>query len=123
MIPRFFYKEQDPFIIIAQVAEDEKLPVEPEFEVPQTYTVDEAIAFAGKNHKLIRIEYQKTQGPEEGIQKSYVLEPYSYRMRAGKTFLFAYHVDTGQIKAFRTDSIKDVQVMEETFSAKWIVEL
>lgn len=123
MIPRFFYKEQDPFIIIAQVAEDEKLPAEPEFEVPQTYSVDEAIAFAGKNNQLIRIEYVKTQGPEEGIQKTYSLEPYSYRARGGKTFLFAYDIDSGQIKAFRTDSIRNVQVLEEKFNPRWIVEL
>lgn len=122
MIPRFFY-DQDPLIITAQVAEDEKLPTEPEFEVPQTYTVDEAIAFAGRNTQLVRIEYTKTQGPEEGINKTYVIEPYSYRMRGGKTFLFGYDVDSGQIKAFRTDSIRNVQVMEEKYSPKWIVEL
>lgn len=122
MIPRFFYKS-DPFIVIAQVAEDQKLPVEPEFEIPETYTVDEAIAFAGKNTQLVRIEYTRTQGIEEGIQKTYTIEPYSYRMRAGKTFLFGYDIDTDQIKGFRTDSIHSANVLPDKFQPKWVIEL
>lgn len=125
MIPRFYYNS-DPFIIIAQVPEAPgtvNVPEQPEFEVPQNYSVDEAIAFGGKNNQLIRISYVKTYGPEEGVDKDYTLEPYSYRVRGGKLFLFAFDVHTDSIKAFRADSIKHVQVLPDKFNPKWIVEL
>lgn len=122
MFPSVFYN-LDPFVVTAQV--EEGGPVEPggEFEPPQEYTVNEAIAYAGRNNQLIRLTYQKTEGQEEGIIKTYQIEVYSYRVRGGKLFLFAYDTDAGNIKGFRTDAIQNIQVLPEKFQPRWTVEL
>lgn len=123
MLPNFLYPKSDHFIILAQVEEGGKLQEQPEFEVPEHYTIDEAIQYAGRNNFLVRLTYQKTQGKEEGIVKNYQIEPYSYRDHGGKLFLFAYDIDSGHIKAFRTDTIHEAKVLEQKFIPRWIVEL
>lgn len=89
----------------------------------------EKIRMAAVFNRIMIIEYQKITAPEEGVIKSYQVEPYSYRVkrpkRTGGTpvwYLFAHDVIDNHIKAFIVRNIRDVEIVDQSFSPRWDVE-
>ena len=81
------------------------------------------ILLAGQNQKLININYTKTAGVEEGVTKTYVVEPYSFRMKRGRYFFFGFDVNDSHIKNFAYRAINSVEILNDSFSPQWTVEL
>ena len=116
-----------------------KLPLPEEFkevEIPEE--VWEKLPQAGRirwaavNRRLVELTYVK-QGsppddPEVDVTKTYVVEPYSYRIKTPKSsgrvtwYLFGFDVFDFHIKAFIVRRIESVEVLDDTFSPRWEVE-
>jgi len=84
---------------------------------------------AGTYLHKIRITYTKVTPPEEGITKTYVVHPYSFRIRrpqrTGRSpvwYLFAEDDRDRHIKAFIYRNISEVKILPETFNPRWEVE-
>lgn len=74
--------------------------------------------------RLLKIRYVKTSTDE---QKTYIIEPYSYRYRYTRNglrkMLFAHDVNDGHIKGFVLRMIKGVEILDNKFKPKWRVEI
>ncbi len=117
-----------------------KLPLPPEFEevelpeeVWERLPNSGRIRWAAMNARLIELTYNK-QGsppsdPETDVVKTYIVEPYSYRVKrpqnkGGATtwYFFAHDTQDNHIKGYLVGRIQDVKVMTDTFSPRWTVE-
>lgn len=86
-------------------------------------------AGAGDEPHLVQITYQKVTPPEDGMVKTYIVEPYSMRRRrsqsqGGQTLYYFFGFDTldMHIKSFIYRNIQDVKIMSDTFDPRWQVE-
>ena len=83
-----------------------------------------AIRWAAKRRYKVRIKYTRIQ---DGMTKTYVIEPYSFRYRRTRDgvrkMLFAYHGVHRRIHGFVTRNILSAKVLKETFQPRWKVEL
>ena len=99
------------------------------------YTVEEVIAsiqlgslnlsifnrirFAAVNRLVVDLDYRK----ENGTRSVYCIEPYSLRRtRQGHTLLYGIKLDTGEIRAFRTDRIINSKVTERAFVPRFAID-
>ena len=106
-------------------------PVEPAPLAPtkKKFTRMEAIAWAGRHRRQVRITYTKAAhaSPEGGVTQDYTVEPYSFRMRRTRrgTIRFFYGFDQadGTIKSFYSRAIKRVTVLNLPFTPRWEVEV
>lgn len=74
----------------------------------------EAIRFAGANRLLVEFEYSGS---------TRLVEPYSLRRAGtGNLLLYAWEVDTGQIKAFNVNKIVNPRATAHTFAPRFQVE-
>lgn len=75
----------------------------------------EAVRFAGANRLLVRFVYNGT---------ARTVEPYSLRRpRTGNLLLYAWELETSQIKAFNLDKIEDLATTHDPYSPRYAVEL
>jgi len=87
------------------------------------------IQFAGAKNLLISITYTKITPPEEGMTKSYVVEPYSFRLKrprrtggGSQYYFFAYDTEDHHIKGFIYRRIQSIEILPESFDPRWEVE-
>lgn len=87
------------------------------------------IQLAGTRLHKINITYTKVTPPEEGVTKTYVVHPYSFRIkrprRTGNSpvwYLFAEDDRDRHIKAFIYRRIQNIEILPETFDPTWEVE-
>ena len=74
----------------------------------------ESIRFAAANHLCIALGYGGTQR---------IIEPYSLRRtREGKLILYAIKVETRELRSYRVDRIKTVEVTKQPFKPVFLVE-
>lgn len=74
----------------------------------------EAIRFAGANHLLVRFVYSG---------RSRTLEPYSLRRSSrGNLLLYAWELESGQIKAFDVAKITQLSTTDRSFTPRYRVE-
>jgi hypothetical protein len=66
----------------------------------------------------VRIRYVKMDGTVE----DYVIEPYSFREKNGRTFLYGYPEHTDNIEMYAVDRILFIELTDFPFSPKWPVE-
>jgi len=115
----FAWLEGAPAPFLAPVPTREAL--EPDWAAPATIEVwpgqgpIEQIRFAGANHLLVELGYQGTVR---------LIEPYSLRRsEAGHLLIYAVKALTGEIRAYRTDSIQSVRVTSTSFLPRYAIEL
>lgn len=87
------------------------------------------IQFAGAKNLLISITYTKITPPEEGMTKSYVVEPYSFRLKrprrtggGSQYYFFGYDTRDHHIKGFIYRRIQSIEILPESFDPRWEVE-
>jgi predicted nucleotidyltransferase component of viral defense system len=95
--------------------------IEPGFVAPATITTWpggaplEQIRFAGANHLLVELDYQRS---------TRLIEPYALRQsRAGNLLVYAIKPETGAVRAYRVDRIEGVQVTNTPYSPRYAIEL
>jgi hypothetical protein len=82
-------------------------------------SVIEQIRYAARNRMCIKIEY-------EGVVR--IVEPYSLRHpRTGNTLFYGYEIErngirTDHIKAYNISSITIVEITQDTFTPRYVVE-
>lgn len=77
------------------------------------------IRFAATNHLCVELVYRR----EDGVQKSYLIEPYSLkRTSEGNLLLYSMKHNTSDTRGFRTDRIISANATNITFTPKYIVE-
>lgn len=79
------------------------------------------LRLAAADKKLVRIRYD---------QVTRLVEPYSYRTskKTNKLLFYGWElrregINTGMIKAYRVDRIKDVEILDQTFQPRYQVEI
>jgi predicted nucleotidyltransferase len=92
-------------------------------------SLSERIRLGAVYNQIIAMEYEKITPPETGVQKTYIIEPYSYRVKrpqrtngAAVWYLFAFDTQDNHIKAFIVRNIRGIEILDETFSPRWDVE-
>ncbi len=105
----------------------------PPFAFPEKLTLRQRIHLAAAHSMMINLTYVKaydTGSGEEGMLKSYNLEPYAYRRRVSKTrggrreYFFGYDTEDGTIKSFLVSGMKDVDILPyDKYSPRWVVEV
>jgi hypothetical protein len=111
---------------------DEQEPVDfsdiPEEEW-KAMSAPEKIRMAAVFRRIVLMEYMKITPPEEGVQKNYLLEIYSYRVkrpqRTGGSpvwYLYGHDINDGHIKAFILRRIKSIEILDEKFEPRWEIE-
>ena len=80
----------------------------------------DSVRFASTNHLCIELDYQK----ENGIRKTYTVEPYSLRQTSeGNLLLYTLEYGTkGPPKSFRVDRIMEARISKLTFIPAYTVE-
>jgi len=80
----------------------------------------EAIRFAGANQLLVNLDYE----PETGNRGIRTVEPYALRRsKAGDLLLYAVRADTGEVRSYRIDRIRGIEVLRKTFVPRYAIEL
>lgn len=80
----------------------------------------EQVVDAAKQRKMAYIEYQR----KDGTFKGYVIEPYSFRSKGSRTYLFGHDIHDNRTKSFVVDRVVTAQVLDAMdFVPRWIVEL
>ena len=75
----------------------------------------EQIRFAGANHLLVDLGYQGSPR---------LIEPYALRRsKAGNLLVYALKAQTGEVRAYRVDSIESVHITNTAFTPRYAVEL
>lgn len=108
-----------------------KLPLKPLMKerykgrrLPISVDVRVTLRDAALDNRLVEITYQKTT---TGETKKYRLEPYSFRylrMNVGiRKSLFGYDTKEKKIKSFAMRNIKSIDMLLQTFSPRWPVEI
>lgn len=92
-------------------------------------SIPEKIRMAAVFRRVVLMEYMKITPPEDGVQKSYLLEIYSYRVKKPKRtggspvwYLYGYDINDQHIKAFILKRIKGIEILDEKFEPRWEVE-
>jgi predicted DNA-binding transcriptional regulator YafY len=82
--------------------------------------IKSAISDAALGEQMVRMTYiaKKSSGA-----KTYVVEPYSYRTKHGKKYLYAWHPKHNQIHSFLQNRIIDAEPMERGFDPRFPVEI
>jgi hypothetical protein len=102
-------------------------------DIPETewrkMNLSERIRLAAVYNQLIAMEYEKITPPEEGVRKTYIIEPYSYRVKRPQRthgtpvwYLFAFDTQDNHIKAFIVRNIRGIEILDQTYSPRWDVE-
>lgn len=109
---------QEP-VVLESVPTREAL--EPTWVAPPTITrwpagaPLEQIRFAGNNHLLVELYYQGSRR---------FIEPYSLRQsKAGHLLVYATKHATGEVRAYRADSIEGVRITNIPFQPRYSIEL
>lgn len=95
--------------------------IEPTWAPPPTITrwpggaPLEQIRFAGNNHLLVELQYRGS---------TRLIEPYSLcRSKAGNLLVYALKHETGDVRAYRVDSIQGVRITDTPFRPSYAIEL
>jgi hypothetical protein len=79
----------------------------------------EAIRFAAANRLLVELDYENERR-ERGRR---VMEPYALRRtRGGDLLLYAVRSDSGDLRSYRVDRIRETQVQQQSFVERYAVE-
>lgn len=130
----FWDELSDIFAWLNQVAARPRLPRAPDLGAGQLWrprfgglaaivpnaSALERIRFAAQSRLLVQLDYTKL----DGDRRFPVVEPYSLRRsEAGDVCLAAFDVQAGRIKKYRVERIRSVQVIEQTFAPRFVIEL
>lgn len=86
--------------------------------IPQKNMLD-LIRFSAVNRLCVELDYRK----ENGIRKTYLIEPYSLRVTADNNLiLYGVKLPDEEIRGFRTDRILGVHITENTFTPRYMVD-
>lgn len=89
------------------------------FGIKKDRSVKKNIRNAAENKNVARIRYQK----KGGKTKSYKVEPYSYRRRNRKKYLFGHDREDDKIKMFLLKNIKSAAITDQEFEPRHPVEI
>ena len=79
----------------------------------------DVIIEAGQNLKTLLISYTEKDGSNEGWRE---VEPYSFRVKNGVEYFYAFDIQKNGIRGFIIDSINDVEITENDYVPRWDVE-
>lgn len=77
------------------------------------------ISSAGRSRHTVIL----TAREDDGTIETREAEPYSFRVRGGRSLFFAYDVAKGGIRSFAVENILDVKETSHTFAPRWPVEV
>ncbi len=115
--------DNEEFVQVALSPTDTGDPVPPEIPKSPWYR----LAYAGHYRLVVAINYTKVTPPETGVTSTYMVEPYSMRLRQNpeglsQYYFFGYDTEDGHIKMFIYKNIHSVEITNETYSPRWSVE-
>ena len=82
--------------------------------------VKEDITDAAEGENMLRMQYIPKGA---SAPKTYTVEPYSYRVKHGKKYFYAYHPKHDAIHSFLQSRIVSAEPMRRTFDPRWPVEI
>lgn len=81
--------------------------------------IESIITEAGRQLKTIKFIYTKADGSSGGREA----EPYSIKEKGNKSIFYGYDVSKEQIRAFDIANMSDASVTDNSFVARWPIEL
>lgn len=82
-------------------------------------SVKDTISQAGRKHHTVILRAREADGSVETREA----EPYSYRFRGGREFVYCYDVGKRGIRQFAIENILSVEETGNTFQPRWPVEV
>ena len=73
---------------------------------------------AGRNLRTLNINYEKADGTRGWRE----IEPYSFREKNSKEFLFAFDLEKEAIRSFYLENILEINISDRTFEPRYEVE-
>jgi len=79
----------------------------------------QVIIEAGKNLKIVLLNYTEQDGSNEGKRE---VEPYSFRLKNGIEYFYGYDIKKNGIRMFDIRNINLIAISNNSFTPRWPVE-